>query len=360
MNQARLDSLARHARATLIATRARIESWRPSLVVAALVSTQWVGVAVVALHARHDGWIYDTAHRPGPGVVSALPAIVVAQVLLLLPAALLLVHRVASMLAGPVFAAWAGAVWVLLPFLGIVYANRSFRHVYVDGFLAHLLGLTADPALPAMAAFLAAGFLALRVVDGGTLAEAAAAAVLAAAGAAFVPRAAVVALAPVAVLAAAGRVRQTVLVGTGVAGLLAGVAAAVSADLLPDPFIRFGASIPGLALSGLSEDFWSGRVLEWLMVGGLIGVLRRSRPTTAFLAVASGAGLLSTAAGPDAASRNLALLHGALPVWFASCLAVAAIPLLAPAGNATAPAAEIVRRAWGQLRARSSPTAGPS
>jgi hypothetical protein len=341
----------RQLRAIAAATEERLAALPPLVVLGALAFIQWGALAAVALRVTHDGWVYDTGSGPSAGVVSALPAIVVAQTLVLLPLALWLVYAVADRLAGRVFAAWAAAVWVVMPYAGFAYSNRGFRHAYADQVLTHLLGLTADPAFPAMLAFLAAGFLSLRAMQTRAALDVAAAVVCGAAGAAFAPRAALVAVAPVAALAAGRRWTHAAWASAGLATSLLGVGLAVATGLRHSAFAHFGFNAPGAALGSLSENFWSGRVLQWLTIAGILGALRRGRPAGVFVAVASVAGFLSIHGGKTPRPRNLALLHGTLPAWFAISLAIASIPLLAPRGRAKRSARATLEFVWLRLQA---------
>ena len=343
--------LGRGLMAVLDISGERVAAVRSRHVLAALAATQWLLLAVLALRAGHDGWVYDPAARPGAGVVSALPGIVLFQTLVLLPLALVLVFAVARELAGRVFAAWAATVWVLLPYAGIVFANRSFRHAYVDRFLTHAVGLAADPAFPALVLFLLASLFALRAARAGAAAEVAGAVVAAAAAVAFAPRAATVAIVPVAALAAGGRRRATAAAALLLAVLLLGVGLAVHAGLLAGPLGRVSPGTAGDILASLKETFWSGRVLEWLLAAGIVGALRGRLPAGTVVAVASLAGFLSISGGADPRSASVAMLQGVLPAWFAIVLAVASIPLLAPRGGARRPAAEVLEGWRGRLLA---------
>jgi hypothetical protein len=55
----------------------------------------------------------------GPTLVPALPAIVLFDVLVLGPVALLCVWGIADRLGGRVFAYWATLLWLSVPFIGI-------------------------------------------------------------------------------------------------------------------------------------------------------------------------------------------------------------------------------------------------
>jgi hypothetical protein len=322
----------------------RLEALPARAVVLPLVAFQWLLVGILALRAGHDGWTYDPSLH-----ASALPAIVLAQVLLLLPLLVVLVHSLALRIAGRAFAAWAALVWVLLPFAGVLYANRGFRTTYVRSFLVHLAGLTPDPALPALAAFAGAVLLALRTDRWGTRA-AAGAAVLSVAGAAFAPRAALVAAAPILALLLRKRPRQAGAVAAAVA-LLLGVTAATG---------RFDGGVAVFSLhtalesvAGLKEIFWSGRVLEWATIGGALALLRGRRDAGAAIALASVLGWLSVSGSHARAQEwGVALFAAALPVWFAVSLGVASLPLLLPRGEAR-PAGETLLTWWLRLRAPS-------
>ena len=107
---------------------------RPAYVLATLVGTQWLAVLVLAFTVRHNGWLYYAGgdqlwhytgayllahgHLPpsyvgygwsimllpfaavaGPNLVSALPAIVLLNTLVLLPVALLCIYGIAARIA---------------------------------------------------------------------------------------------------------------------------------------------------------------------------------------------------------------------------------------------------------------------
>ena len=329
----------RQLRAVVAAAGERLAAAPPFAILGTLALVQWGALAALALRVAHDGWVYDTGSRPTSGVVSALPAIVVAQTLVLLPLALWLVYAVADRLAGRIFAAWATAVWVLLPYAGYPFANRSFRHEYADGFLTHVVGLTADPAFPAMVAFLASGYFALRALATGRAPAYAATFATAAVGAAFAPREALVAVAPAAALAIGGRRGQAAAAGVGLALVLLVVGVASGTGLLSAPFAQFGLHGPNGAIVSLNENFWSGRILEWLTIAGILGAVRYGRPAGVFAATASLLAFLSIHEGGNTpAAGHLMMLHETMPAWFAIVITFAAIPLLTPRGHAARPA----------------------
>jgi hypothetical protein len=320
---------AHFARTVVETASHRVAGVPTRTLVAVLACVQWLLVAVSALTNGHDGSLL----------------IVIPQVVILLPLALALVHGTALRLGGRTFAAWAAALWVVLPYAGIVYANPSLRHDYLHRFLPHLLGLADDPRFPGMVAFLAAVFFALRAIETGLGLDATIAMSAAALGAAFVPREALVALAPLVGLVVSGWRRRAVPAAAVLAILLAAVGGAVAAGLLSPQFAHVGIHAPANTLSTLSENFWSGRVLEWLAIAGVAGAFRGGRAAGATIGVAVLAAFASLQSELVPIARNLALLHALLPVWPAVTLAVASLPLLVPrrhlvGGEAARPAAE--------------------
>ena len=162
---------------------------RPLYVLAALLVVQWVAVLALALTVRHNGWLYHAGgdqlwhysgayllahgHLPpayvgygwslmllplswfaGPNLVSALPAIVLLNTLILLPVALLCVYGIASRFAGRVFGYFAALSWIVLPYLGILFVEPGYHQKYTELTLPQLLGLTSVPDFPATVALL--------------------------------------------------------------------------------------------------------------------------------------------------------------------------------------------------------------
>jgi hypothetical protein len=324
------------ARTAAASASKRLASIPTRALLVVLVVTQWILTLVVAIAFGRHGSL----------------AIVVPQVIVLLPLALVLVHATALRLGQRLFAAWAAAVWVVLPYAGLLYATPSLRHDYAHRFLPHLLGLADDPKFPAMVAFLAATFFTLRALETGAMLDVGLAVGSAGLGAAFAPRVALVALAPVVGLAVAGRWRLALTAGAGIAILLAVVGFAVATDLLGTPFAHVGLHGPGGTLAGLSETFWSGRVLEWLAIAGVAGAFRGARAAGAMFALALLAGLASLDVGSSSVASNLLLLQAFFPVWSIVALAVASIPLLVPHQRAARTATQELAAVSSALRLR--------
>jgi hypothetical protein len=307
---------------------------RPLLCVLAIM--QWLAAIVVGF----------SVGRAGP------LAVVIPQVVILVPLVLVVVYGTALQLGGRVFAVWAAAVWMVLPYAALAYATPSLRDDYEHRFLPHLLGLSDDPRFPAMVALSAAIFFVLRALETARLLDTAIAASSAAVGAAFAPRAALVALAPVVGLAVAGKRRLTLVAGVLLAVLLAIVGIVVAVGPLSPPFAHVDAHALGEALATLRENFWSGRVLEWVAIAGVVGAIRGNRACGLMVAVSLLAALFSVQAEAIPVERNLALLRALLPVWPGVALAVASIPLLLPRGHATRTAADELDAVGAALSAR--------
>ena len=321
-------------RGTLQAVGRRLDTAPRRAVLAPLAALQLALVLATAFAVGHVGSM----------------AAVVPQVLLLLPAALVLVYEIGRRLGSGLHAAWTALAWVVLPYAGLLYSNHSFRHAYAHDFLVHVVGLAADARFVAIVAFLAAALFTARAVETGAMLDTVLAVGAAAAGAACAPRAALAAVGPVVALAMARRARLAAAAAVGTIGALAAVGAAVAAGWLTGPFAAFSIGAGADALVSLNESFWSGRVLEWLALAGLIGVIRARPVIGTSIAVVFLAGFFSVSGAPVASSAdlNLRLLSTLLPVWGAFALAVASVPLLLPRRRsvATPTAQETLLRLW--------------
>jgi hypothetical protein len=188
-----------------LTTRAR--SWldaflgiRTAYVLGAFLVIQWIAVLLLALTVRHNGWLYyaggdqiwhysgayllghgelpptlvgygwsilllPIAPLAGPNLVSALPAIVLFNTLVLLPVALLSIYGIAARIAGRLFGYWAVALWIAIPYLGIVFLEPGYHQKYTELTLPQLLGLTSVPDFPAVVALLVGAYFTLRALD---------------------------------------------------------------------------------------------------------------------------------------------------------------------------------------------------
>ena len=135
---------------------------RPAYVLGVLVGVQWIAVLALALKVRHNGWVYyaggdqlwhysgayllahgdlpralvgygwsillaPVAAFAGPGLVSALPALVLFNTVVLLPVALLCIYGIGARIAGRMFGYLAAALWIAVPYLGIVFVQPGYH-----------------------------------------------------------------------------------------------------------------------------------------------------------------------------------------------------------------------------------------
>ena len=336
--------VGRRAWDTLPRVRAWLEEARPATLLIPAIAIQWLTTLALALTVRHNGWLfyqggdqlwyYDSgwllAHGQvapafvgsgwptllapiaalgGPTLVPALPAIVLFNVLVLAPVALLCIYGIAKRIGGTIFAYWAVFLWLTVPFIGIKFTDYLYHQRYTELTLPQGFGLTAMADFPSMVAVLVCVYFALRVLERPDLVEALAAGI--AAGIAITIKPSNSVFVAGIVLAVLYRRRFV-----GAAYVLAGLVPAVAAlalwkyrglGYLPlfhaqggtklalgahqelvafnplHKYIQFNWHKLNLNLLGIKEHFWSLRVVEWLVIAGLIGLSRRS--LTAFLVV---------------------------------------------------------------------------
>ena len=68
----------------------------------------------------------------GPNLVSRAPGIVLFNTLVLLPVALLCVYGIAARIAGRLFGYFAAALWIALPYLGILFVEPGYHQKYTE------------------------------------------------------------------------------------------------------------------------------------------------------------------------------------------------------------------------------------
>ena len=318
---------------------ARVEEIRPRNILAGLIAFEWLTTLSVALTVRHNGWLYyqggdqlwhyttawvmgqgrlphtsvgyawsivllPFALIGGPNLVGPIPFIVLLNVLVLMPVALLATYGIGNRIGGRLFGYWAALLWILVPLIGIKYADAGYHQRYTELLLPQSLGLTVMSDFPSMVASVVAAYFALRAIQDDDPWDAATAGLVAGITLGIKPSNAPVVVGIGLALIAARRWRS---IAYGVAGLAPSVVAlsvwkARGEGNLPlfgnglgagHLVLAHAAPVVGLAvhqyfhpswsffkqqLDSIREHFWSVRVLEWLALGGTIGLLRRSRP----------------------------------------------------------------------------------
>jgi hypothetical protein len=359
---------------------------RPAYVLGALLVGQWIGVLALALTVRHNGWLYyaggdqlwhysgayllGQGHLPpayvgygwslmllpiswfaGPNLVSALPAIVLLNTLVLLPVALLCVYGIASRFAGRLFGYFAALAWILVPYLGILVVEPGYHQKYTELTLPQQLGLSSVPDFPATVALLVSAYLCLRAVESRGWQTAAAAGLAAGWSIAIKPSNAIFLVAP-ALLFLVERRRALLLFAAGLAPALVTLALWKYRGLgelaaAPAERVRLAAGVDSLlhrihspslnswghlqqVLDAFREHFWAARVIEWLPVAGCIALLVRTR--RAFLLVGSWFIVFLLAKGTyiPASVEDASFFRILMPAFPAYLLLAAAVVLLVP------------------------------
>jgi hypothetical protein len=281
--------------------------WPPAILVAA----GWLAAAVVSSAAGS----YDEA-----------PAwLLLANQIVLLPAAVIAVYAVGWSLGGRLLAIWFGAVLVLLPLAGWRFALEPFRDTYVDRVLVHAYGLSDDGRFAAGALLLVATALVVRSLAGDVRAGAAAG--LAAGAATLVEPSAVLFLVGPLLAYAGARTPQSFAL-FAVAAVPLSLATLLVHDV--DPGLDVSWNAFGDNMAGLREYLWSNRVLQWLPIAGAIGLARRSVPVALLVGGWFGAFALAEGASPNLPVGDGRFLAAFVPALPAFALLAAAIPLLVP------------------------------
>jgi hypothetical protein len=283
--------------------------------------------------------------------VSALPAIVLLNTMILLPVALLCVYGIASRIAGRLFGYFAALSWIVLPYLGIVFVEPGYHQKYTELTLPQLLGLTSVPDFPATVALLVSAYLCLRALDSPGWQSAAAGGLAAGWSIAMKPSNSIFLVAP-ALLFAFERRRALLVFATGLVPALLTLALWKYRGLgelaaAPAERVRLAVGIDSLlhrihspslnswghlreVLDALREHFWASRVMEWLPVAGVIALLARSR--RAFLLIGSWFVVFLLVKGTyiPASVEDASFFRILMPAFPAYLLLAAAVVLLVP------------------------------
>jgi hypothetical protein len=242
----------------------------------------------------------------GPSLLDGLPLIAVAQVTVVVPLAVAGVWAVGNRLFGRRYAAVAAALWTFGPLLMIWGFTPGYRSEFEQLFLApHWAGLTNMADQASLVAVLWAAWAALRAADSGQADDGVVAGVLAGVCIALKPANGYLVPA-IAVLFVATRRPRTAAAWTAgiVPALLALLvwkakglghlpivssaaaareAAAGTLAVGTNRYVHFDGHHFGQELRDLREVFWDPRLLEFLVLAGAVGALRRVPAKGAFL-----------------------------------------------------------------------------
>ena len=281
-----------------------------------------------------------------------MPPIVLFQVLVLGPIAVLCVYEIAAHIGGRLLGYWASLLWVVAPFAVIPLFVDRYHEKWVEQFVPQALGLTAMPDFPSMVLALVAGVLVVRSLGEARMTEALLAGLVAGAAGGLKPPNYLFAVGAVLAYLVARRWRAGALFLVALApsvlvlaywkdkglGYLPAVApaevrvaasAALSVDL--DRYLELDLEHWRQQMNYMREFFWSARVAQWAPIAGLLAVLRvRRGAIAALLAGWLGAFLLVKGFSPRADIQANTFWRLLMPAWPAYLLLFAAIPLLVP------------------------------
>ena len=262
-----------------------------------------------------------------------LAGVVLLNVLVLAPLALVSAYWVAGRIGGRLLGVSTIALWVLGPWLLIVLALDPYDPVVRDRVLPLVLGLTAEPAFPAAVALVASAALISTSLDRHTLPGAACAGLVAGAAVAVEPHCLLFLGAGASAYVAARRVPEAVAFALALAPAVLAVALWQARALDGPDALSFGPVDWGRFtdnMAGLREFFWSQRLLQWLPLAGTVALARRSVPAALLL----GGWMLSfgvvLGSQPDAKVDGGGIFRVLAPALPAYVVLVAAIPLLVP------------------------------
>jgi hypothetical protein len=355
-------------------------------VLGALVAVQWLAVVALALTVRHNGWLYYAGgdqiwhysgayllahgHLPptlvgygwsilllpvaffaGPNLVAALPAMVLFNTAVLLPVALLCVYGIGARIAGRLFGYFAAALWIALPYVGILFVEPGYHQKYTELTVPQAVGLTSVPDFPSTVGLLVAAYLCLCAADGGRWQAAAGAGLAAGYAIAIKPSNSIFLVVPVLALLVlrwralmpfalalvpalltlalwkyrglgelAAAPAEPMRLAGGVGSLL---------DRVHRPELNSWGHLHGVLL-GFREHFWAARVMEWLPIAGCIALLIRSRRGFVVVATWFVAYLLAKGTYVLASVEDASFFRLFMPAFPAYVLLAAAVLLLVP------------------------------
>ena len=400
---------ARVARALRVAAE-RTESLPPVRVLAGAVAIEWLAVLGLALTVRHNGWIYyqggdqlwywssgwllahgtlpiplvgfgwpalfaPLAAVNGSSLVSALPAIVLVDVLVLLPVAVFCLYGIAQRIGGRLFGYWAVLVWLAVPFIGIRYTDLGYHQKFTELLLPQAFGLTAMADFPSLVAVVVSVYFCMRILERPTAIDAVAAGLAGGFAIAVKPGSAPFLAGPLLAflwrrwwpafpLYAAGTVPAVValalwkyrgygylpiLHSEGTLRIAAGAAGALPLASVHQ-YVHLDWHHLHVNLLGLKEHFWSARVIEWLVAAGFVGLGRRSRGALLLVGGWFAAFVIVKGTYPNAGIEDGSLFRVMMPSYPAFVLLLASIPLLLPHGP------RVLRPARAAFKGPSPPT----
>jgi hypothetical protein len=371
---------------------------QPWSVLGPLLVIQWLALLGLVGSVHHNGWLFyqggdqtfywTSAHLlagwtlpiapigyawsyvltpialvAGSNILLGLPAVLLLNVLVLLPIALLCVYGIATRIAGRIFGYWAAGLWILIPYAAIPMFVQRYHQKYVEIALPQQLGLTVLGDFPSMVCLLVTAYLIVRALDSADWHDAVIAGLAGAFAIGIKPSNALFFGAAVLSLVVARRWVQTAsflcalvpglivlavwkqrglgeipaLSSTGGGG--GGMrTAAIGADvplasvLSPvDKYVHLDWHHLHQNIDGVREFFWAVRPLEFVVVAGFLAIGRRSWPKAVLIFGWFLTFLLIKGTNERANIEDASFFRLLMPSFPAFLLLLAAIPLLVPA-----------------------------
>jgi hypothetical protein len=324
-----------------------------------MTTTGWL-LGQAELPPTEIGYLWPAVQAPvtwgtGPTYVQALPPLVIGQVLVLGPIALLCIYGIAARIGGRLLAYWASFLWVIAPFAVIPLFVDRYQDRWSEQFLPQALGLTAMADFPSMVVVLAAVLFVVRSLSPGRVQDAVLAGLLIGAAGALKPPNLLVVAGVALAYVVARRWREGLACGAAIVPALLVLLlwkvrglGEIPAFALDQARLAAGSGPPVAALQldryfdldfehwreqmgQLREFFWSARLAQWAPVAGLLAVLRVRRGAIAALL----GGWLAAFLVVKGFSTRATIESGSfwrllMPAWPAYLLLLASIPLLVP------------------------------
>jgi hypothetical protein len=312
-----------------------------------LLPHTFLGVGVPALYA----WVPLVA---GETLLHGLPVIIVLQVVIGLPLALVGIWAVADRLAGRLFAWWVAVVWIAGPLLFMQGFRSDYRAELKSNFVVpHVYGFMNMGDFPSVVLAIWATWAAFRAFDSRRADDALLAGALFGALVAVKPANAVFAAAPIVAFLVLRRFTQLAVAGAAAVPSLVALAwwkergvGQVPVFALPTTTEASGQSVAVVHVSNrylhfnwaqlsanldqIREVFWSLRLLEFLAVAGALALIRRS-PAKGIFVVAWFAGYCIVKGSSQYANvPQTSYWRLTIPGLVAFALLAAAVPLLVP------------------------------
>jgi hypothetical protein len=385
---ARARETSAHSAAAVARAWHRIPVAEPWRVLLPLLAVHWAALGLFTLRTRNNGWLFyqggdqiwyyttgwllghgwitdplvsygwslvlaPIALVAGPAYVSALPAVVLLQVVVLAPVALWAVYEIGGRIGGRIGGYLAVLAWTFGPYLTIPLFVQRYHEKYVEQVLPHALGLNGMAEYASLVLMLVATALTLRAVQARDPRAAVVAGLAAGFAGVIKPSNYIFVAAPLVGLLFSRRRREFLAFACSLAPSLGALtlwkyqgfgyvpafssykeirlASGTGSFFRPyDRYVHINWDHLHINLLQLREIFWSMRLLEWLPLAGAIAVARRSVSTALLLSVWFWSFFVLKGSAESASVEGGSFWRLVMPGIPALLIMVAALPLLVP------------------------------